>query len=143
MAQRKLTKGEVVNRNRKVSGDTTMQGKKLKKALARIEELTQQSQQASMGLLNMRQMYEGAVQEKQQMTAQINNLQTMLTALVIQGRGKKVTIKAASFAKVSEVAGLDTKLNDNEDLIISSLTHEDVEAMQDDLEEDEVEAEAV
>ena len=108
---------------------------KLRKANKKIEELTEKLSQASMGILNMRQMYEGATQEKLGLQGQVSNLQSMLTALVSQGRSKSVRIKAKSLEALVKYAGVDTKA-DGDDVILTVLTMEQVQEMQDDIEED-------
>ncbi len=114
---------------------TMMVDVKLRKAQKRIEELTEQASQASMSVLNLRQMYEGAIQEKTVLTARLNNLSSMLTAVVSQGRGKFVRIKEKTLEDVSKYAGIDTKADDG-DLILTVLTVEQVEEMQDEIDEE-------
>ena len=108
---------------------------KLRKANKRIEELTEKLSQASMGILNMRNMYEGATQEKLGLQSQVSNLQSMLTAVVAQGRGKRVRIKAKTLEELVRYAGIDSKV-DGEDVILTVLTVEQIKEMQDDIEED-------
>lgn len=112
----------------------TMDGKKLRKAEVEIVQLRQQLAQASMGILNMRQMYEGAVQTKLGLEAQLQRTNQMLVAAVSQSRGGKLVIKEATFVKLDKYAGLDTKVDDGA-LILSVLTNEQVAEMQADIEE--------
>ena len=105
---------------------------RLRKARERVEELTAQASQSAMSILNLRQMYEGAIQEKTILQSQLANLQGMLTALVSQGRGKSVTIKEKSLANVSRYAGIDTKAADG-NLVLTALTVEAVQAMQEEI----------
>lgn len=134
MATKKLTAAEIKERNQKSMG---RDHPRLKKARVQIEELKGQLSQSSMGLLNMRQMYEGAIQEKQQLQAQARNLETMLIAAVSQSRGKTLTLKKKSLENIQKFAGLDTKVEDG-DLILSALTVEEVQALQEDLDEEGV-----
>ncbi len=115
---------------------------KLRKANKRIEELSEKLSQASMGVLNMRQMYEGATQEKLGLQQQNQNLQNMLTAVVAQGRGKFIRIKAKTLEELVKYAGIDSKI-DGEDVILTVLTAEQVQEMQDDIDEELVEYDAV
>ena len=113
-----------------------MRDERLIKAKKRIEELTANASELSMSVLNLRQMYEGATQEKLVLNQQLSNTQSMLTALVVQGRGKSVRIKAKSIENLDKYGGLDSKDEDG-DLILTALTVEQVQEMQDDLMIDE------
>lgn len=112
-----------------------MVDKKLAKAQARIEELVAQGSQQAMSILNMRQMFEGVTQEKMVLQGQVQNLQNMLMGVVVQARGKHVTIKEKTFENIGKYAGIDTKLDDG-DLVITALTVEQVEEMQADIDEE-------
>ena len=100
---------------------TTMVDVKLRKAVARIEQLERDLSQASMGVLNMRQMYEGAVQEKMGLQSQLTSMHRMLTGMLIQTRGKKLTIKARTLERIGDYAGVHTDV-DGDDLIVSLVT---------------------
>ena len=127
----------MANRNSKAKG-TTMVDVKLKKANEKITNLQQQLAQSNMGLLNMRQMYEGATQEKMALQQRLASIERMLVALVIQGRGKKATIKEATLAKLSNFAGINTSA-EGEDLLLTAVSVEQLEEMQADGEDDEQE----
>ena len=128
MAKKPIPQDEVVARNQKAKGFINPAQQK------RIQELQAENSQLRMSVLNMRQMYEGATQEKMQLQAQLGNLQTMLTATVSQSRGKTLRIKAKAIENVGDYAGLDTKVDDG-DLILTALTVEQAEEMQADIEE--------
>jgi len=113
---------------------------KLRKAQKKIVELSQQLQQAQMGVLNMRQMYEGVVGEKQSLQHQLQRANSLVLAAVVNARGKTLTIKEATFNKLGEFAGVDTK-DDNGNLILTALTVADIEAMQEEIEQQMVEQE--
>lgn len=115
-----------------------MLDKKLAKAQARIEELVAQGSQQALSILNMRQMFEGATQEKMILQGQVQNLENMLMGVIVQARGKRMVIREKTFEKISEYAGIDTKVEDG-DLTLTALTVTQVEEMQADLNE-EVEA---
>ena len=127
----------MANRNSKAKG-TTMVDVKLKKANEKITVLAQQLAQSNMGLLNMRQMYEGATQEKMALQQRLASIERMLVALVIQSRGKKATIKEATLAKLSNFAGINTSA-EGEDLLLTAVSVEQMEEMQADGEDDEQE----
>ncbi len=130
MSKDKPTKEEVIARNRKAKGFSSPADKK------RIQDLGQENSQLRMSVLNLRQMYEASVGEKQQLQATIANLQNMLTGAVVNGRGKSIRIKAKSLESLDQYAGLDSKVEDG-DLILTALTVEQVEGMQADLGIDE------
>ena len=128
MAKKPIPQEEVRKRNQAAKGFSSPADKK------RIQELMAENSQLRMSVLNMRQMYEGTTQEKMQLQSQLGNLQHMLTAAVSQGRGKSLRLKAKTLENVGDYAGLDTKVEDD-DLILTALTVEQVEGMQADLEE--------
>lgn len=128
MSKAKPTKEEVVARNQKAKGFVNPAQQR------RINELTAENSQLRMSVLNMRQMYEGAVQEKLQLQGQVGNLENMLTAAVVNGRGNSLRIKQKAIESVGDFAGLDSKVEDD-DLILTALTVEEVEGMQADLQE--------
>lgn len=97
---KKLTKEEVVARNKAAKGFVDI------KAHNRIKELSTENSQLRMSVLNLRQLYEGAVQEKMQLQGQAENAQRMLTAAVVNGRGKSLRIKKKAIETVHEYAGL-------------------------------------
>jgi uncharacterized protein YlxW (UPF0749 family) len=111
-----------------------MATKRWKKAKAQVEELQAEAGQLRMSILNIRQMYEGSIGEKNQLQAQLQNANQLLVAAVVAGRGKKITIKKSVFEQLSDYAGVDTKEVDG-DLVISALTVADIEAMQADIDE--------
>ncbi len=96
---------------------------RLRKAIARIEELTEQASQSAMGILNMRQMYEGAVQEKMGLESQVTSMHTMLTGVLHQARGKKITIKKKTLECIGDYAGVQTDV-DGDDLVLTLVTKE-------------------
>ena len=96
---------------------------KLRKALTQIGQLTEEVRQASMGILNMRQMYEGAVQEKMGLESQVTSMHTMLTGVLHQARGKKITIKKKTLERIGDYAGVQTDV-DGDDLVLSLVTRE-------------------
>ncbi len=114
-----------------------MRDERLIKAKKRIDELNAKLSESSMSILNLRQMFEGATQEKMMLTNQLQNAQSMLTALVAQGRGKSVRIKAKSIENINKYAGLDSK-DDDGDLVLTALTVEQVQEMQGDLEDHDI-----
>jgi uncharacterized protein YlxW (UPF0749 family) len=113
---------------------TDMATKRWKKAKAQVEELQAEAGQLRMSVLNIRQMYEGSIGEKNALQAQLANANQLLVAAVVAGRGKKITIKKSVFEKLSDYAGVDTKEVDG-DLVISALTVADIEAMQAEIDE--------
>jgi hypothetical protein len=121
------------NANRKVKPQTT-DGKNLQKANALIKELQLQLSQTRMSVLNMRQMYEGAVQEKIAASQQHGAVSRMLTAAIIQNRGKKLTIKESTFDQLDKYAGIDTKVEGG-DLQLFAVTKEEMAGMLQDIEE--------
>jgi uncharacterized protein YlxW (UPF0749 family) len=113
---------------------TDMATKRWKKAKAQVEELQAEAGQLRMSVLNIRQMYEGSIGEKNALQAQLANANQLLVAAVVAGRGKKITIKKSVFEQLSDYAGVDTKEVDG-DLVISALTVADIEAMQAEIDE--------
>lgn len=122
------------NRNRQAK-PTGMTDKKLEKAKQRITQLEQQVASARMSILNMRQMYEAAVQEKQGIRAQLERSTQIIVALAIQGRGNKAVLKEKTFAKLSEFQGYDQTV-DGGDLVITAISAGDYEDMKANLEEE-------
>ena len=123
----------MANRNTKAKG-TTLVDKKLAKANERIAQLTQQLQGTNMSLMNMRQMYEGAITEKNAFRAQMLRGNSLVTALIIQARGRKLTIKEATFKKLAEYAGFDPVADAEGNLTLTLITLEDMEMMEDEIE---------
>ncbi len=113
---------------------------KIKKMQKRIDELVTQGSQLSMSILNMRQMYEGSIQEKQAITGQLNNMQAMMTATIHQARGKTIKIKAATLEKIEDYGGI-VPTQDGENIVLTLLTREELAAKQNDFDPlvDEVE----
>ena len=112
-----------------------MVSKKLKKAQAKVEQLTAEASQLRLSILNIRQMYEGCVGEKQQLTNQLGSANRLLVAAVAGSRGKSITVKAKVFETLDTFAGVDTKEADG-DLVLTALTVAEVEAMQEEIDED-------
>ncbi len=113
---------------------TTMADVKLRKAQDAVASLTEQLSQASMGILNMRQMYEGATQEKLVLQSQLQSTSNMLVGILHQTRGKSITLKKATFEKIRGYAGLDTK-EDNGKLILTLVTVEEAEEMEEEIDD--------
>ena len=130
MAKKPIPQDEVRKRNQAAKGFSS------KADQTRIKLLSEENSQLRMSVLNMRQMFEGATQEKLGLQSQVQNLQNMLTAAVVQGRGHSIKIKAKAIESVDQYAGLDSKVEDG-DLILTALSAEQVEEMQIDLGEDE------
>ncbi len=128
MANKKLSQEEVVARNKKAKGFRSPAD------IKRIKELAAENSELRMSILNMRQMYEGAIQEKMQFQGQANNLQQMLTAAVIGTRGKTLKISKKAIDSVGDYGGLDSMVVDD-NLHLTALTYEQIEEMQADLEE--------
>ena len=130
MAKKPIPQDEVRKRNQAAKGFINPAQER------KIQELQGENSQLRMSVLNMRQMFEGATQEKLGLQSQVQNLQNMLTAAVVQGRGHSIKIKAKAIESVGNYAGLDSKVEDG-DLILTALSAEQVEEMQIDLGEDE------
>ena len=130
MAKKPIPQDEVRKRNQAAKGFINPAQER------KIQELQGENSQLRMSVLNMRQMFEGATQEKLGLQSQVQNLQNMLTAAVVQGRGHSIKIKAKAIESVDQYAGLDSKVEDG-DLILTALSAEQVEEMQIDLGEDE------
>ena len=111
--------------------------KKLKKAEERIEQLVAEGNQLSMSILNIRQMYEGCVGEKAGLSMQVTNVSHLLVGAALTGRGKSLTIKAKTLESLGDYAGVDTKALENGDLVVTALTHEEIAAMREEIEEEE------
>jgi len=119
MTAKKLTKEEIVARNQKAKGFVDH------KSQARINELTAENSQLRMSVLNMRQLYEGVVQEKVQLQAMLENAQRMLAAAVVNGRGKSIRIKKKAIETVHEYAGLQADEVDGDLVLTAVLPEED------------------
>lgn len=120
------------NRNRKAKS-TTVEGKKLSKALQKIGNLEEQLRASQFQVLNLRNMYEGAVVEKQAIQNQLSRLSQMLVGAVIQARGKKLTLRESTIAKIADYAGVDTAEDDG-NLVIFAVSKEQFAEMQEDIE---------
>ncbi len=103
---------------------TTTVDVKLRKALAKIVKLEQDLSQASMGVLNMRQMYEGAVQEKMGLEAHVARMSTMLTGVLQQTRGKSVTLKKKTLERSGDYVGVQADV-DGDDLVLMLVTRKE------------------
>jgi hypothetical protein len=123
------------NVNRQAKG-TTMLDKKLAKAQERNINLEQQLQSARMQILNFRQMYEAAIQERQGIQMALGRTQQILIGLILQSKGGKAVLREKTFAKLAEYAGYDTEV-DGEDLILTPVSVSDVEDMEAEIEEQE------
>ena len=110
--------------------------KKLRKAVEQIEKLKEENRLLSMSILNIRQMYEGSIGEKQGLQMQLNNVQQLLTACVVSARGKKLVIKEKVLSSLGDYAGIDTKADEDGNLTIMALTIAEVAAMQEDIDGD-------
>ena len=113
-----------------------MVDRKLEKTENKLASIREENQQLRMSVFNIRQMYEASIGEKQALQAQHQQMQTMLTGLLAQARGKTATIKAKTFALIQEgnFAGIDTKLS-GEDLVLTIITQEQMEEMIADIQE--------
>lgn len=110
--------------------------RQLHKRQVRIAELMEENKGLRLSIMNIRQMYEGSIGEKQSILLQLTNVQHLLVGAALTGRGNSITIKEKTLASLGEYAGVDTKDVDG-DLVITALTLTEVEAMQADLEEEE------
>lgn len=124
------------NRNRKAKA-TTFADKKLAKVEKKNAELQQQLQATNMSLMNMRQMYEGAVTEKQGLRAQLARTTQILTGLIIQAKKQKLVLKADTFPKLQEFAGFEPVADEDGNLILTPISADMMEEMEEDLEGDE------
>ncbi len=115
---------------------TDMMSKRWKKAKAQVEDLEGQAAQLRMSILNIRQMYEGSIGEKTVLQNRLANVEQLLTAVVVNGRGKSVTLKEKTLKGLDQYAGIDTKAQDDGSLILTALTIAEVEAMQDEIDEE-------
>lgn len=113
---------------------TSMVDVKLKKCIAKGEKLQEENSQLRMSVLNIRQMYEGSIGEKNQLNAQLQNANQILMGVVVGARGKTITIKAKVLTQLGEYAGIDTKDVDG-DLTLTALTVAEIEAMQAEIDE--------
>lgn len=114
---------------------------KIDKMQNRIDQLTQTNSELSMSVMNMRQMYEGQVQEKQILSGQVASMQSMLTAVIFQARGKSVTIRAKTMEKLEDYAGISTN-QEGDTVVLALLTAEELAEQQqefDDAEEEDSE----
>ena len=114
---------------------TTLVDTKLRKAKKRIEELQAESTQLRMSVVNMRQMYDSSIGEKNQLQALLENTNQILVAAVAGSRGKTITIKKKVIDNIANFAGLDTKDADG-DLVLTALTVAEVQAMQDEIDDE-------
>ena len=111
--------------------------KKLRKAVEQIEKLKEENRLLSMSVLNIRQMYEGSIGEKQGLQFQLNNVQQLLTACVVSSnRAKKLVLKEKVLSSLGDYAGIDTKADEDGNLTIMALTIAEVAAMQEDIDGD-------
>jgi hypothetical protein len=122
------------NRNRQATGGSTLADKKLKRVQEQVSGLQEQLRAAQFQVLNMRQMYEGAVQEKLGLQNQLQRTTTMLIGAVVQSRGKTLTLKEATLGKLNGYAGIDTQASDG-NLVLRAISVEELQAMQEDIDE--------
>lgn len=118
------------NRNRKATGGSTFADKQRKKAEAKVANLQEQVRAARMSLMNMRQMYEGVVQEKQALQQQLQQMTQIITGAAVQSRKNQLVLKKATFDKLAEFVGYEIEQDDG-NLIITAVTQDDVEIEED------------
>ena len=114
MAHKPIAQDKVRARNRAAKGFVDH------KAEARIKELVAENSQLRMSVLNLRQMFETTTQEKLQLQAAVDNAQMMLTAAVVNGRGKSIRIKKKAIETVHEYEGLQADEVDG-DLVLTAV----------------------
>jgi hypothetical protein len=116
------------NANRKAKG-TTMADTKLRKAEKRLAEVGQQLQATNISLMNMRQMYEGAITEKNALKNRMVRAEMLVTAFAAQARGGQARLKAKTLEGLNDYAGFDLT-DDDGDLLVTPISLDDVEAME-------------
>lgn len=109
----------------------------IKTLKAQVAQLNEQLRATNYSLMNMRQMYEGAITEKNALKAEVFRANQIITALAIQARGKTLKIKEATFGKLAEFVGFSPEADDEGNLIITPISVEDV---QEDIEEEDDDA---
>jgi len=97
--------------------------------------------QAGMALMNMRQMYDQAVLEKNSLQQALNNRETLLAAMVIQF-GKKATLVLKKASMENAQSGAWAGLDVTDSLKPVGIRFEVVEADEDEEDEDAVSEDA-
>lgn len=114
------------NRNRKATGGSSFQDKKLKNAEKTIENLQEQVRAARMSVLNQRQMVEAANQENDILTSRLDQAVQIITAATLQERKNRLVLKEATFSELAEYVGYDLD-DDDGDLIITPVHRSELE----------------
>jgi len=80
----------------------------------RTREAEARAQQAGAAVLNMRQMYEQAIQEKLQVQQRLSQMETFIGALAIEyGNRGEIEISASAIAELSSVEGFSFEPGEN------------------------------
>lgn len=96
-----------------------------------VAQATVRIQELGMNVLNLRQMYEGVVQEKQALRNELLRAQFLLTALVVRSNMGKVTIFKATLDRLVDFLGVNIEESDG-NVVLTAIRLDEIKEGQDD-----------